>query len=93
MGKSSPSLLIPIGVVITLLGTIAGGAAWITSVRDISSQALAETVSIKEQQIFYRSRLYDKINTTNAKVNNQNTRLSRIEGKIDMLIQEVQKIK
>jgi hypothetical protein len=87
------NLVVSVSVVVTLLATISGGAAWLTSVHDTSNAALAKTNSLEEkldkideQQLYYRSRLFDSINRADGKIDKVDTRLSRIEGKLDVVL-------
>jgi len=72
-------LSVPLGVATTLLG----GSAWLTTTHNKVETIEKDLTVFTEQWHQQKSKLYDQ-------VNGQDSRLSRIEGKLDMLIETME---
>lgn len=73
---------VPIGV----LTSVMGGSAWLTTTHNTVEHIQAEAQEIKEDIREHKSNIYEKLY-------NQDQRLSRIEGKLDLLVDEMVKVK
>ena len=86
--KINEKTYISIGIFIALIGAIGGGAAWLTSVHDIAKGALIKSNEIVVDQRYYRSRMVDQLKKNGEKISTANERLSNIEAKVDILLQD-----
>ena len=74
----------PLSIVMTMLGAIAAAAAWMTSIDSTSKAAHQTAVSVRADL-----RLESEVRERNE--TELNTRLSRMEGKQDVIIQELKR--
>ena len=84
----SRETLVPLGAAIAALVIVIGGILWLTEIFAIANSNLekidrieSEIGKIEESRTYYRSRLWESIW-------NQDERLARIEGKLDVLIED-----
>lgn len=75
-------LSVPLGVATTIIG----GSAWLTTMHNKVETIEKEFGSFTVEYQEGKSKVLDK-------VNNQDSRLSRIEGKLDLLIENLQTIR
>lgn len=85
MVKIDEKTYVSFGLIISIITAIIGGAAWLTNVRFIALDALAKGSELRErleqtstEEKYYRNKLIDQTSSIDS-------RLSRIEGKLDVI--------